>query len=99
MYMWVYFWTFYSVPCKIYLSHEGGEKARLQYSVIPFMKKSTFPLGKEIEFGEGLRSKYLKRNVHFHGEEHSFVTLDLNASDYDNITSFAFLTQAYCFCI
>ena len=40
--MWVYFWTFYSVPCKIYLSHEGGEKARLEYSVIPLMKKKVW---------------------------------------------------------
>ena len=54
MYMWVFPWTFYSVPCEIYIPHKGGEKAR-QYSVIPLMEKSvlignffspSFPTGK-----------------------------------------------------
>ena len=44
--------------------------------------KSTFPLGKEIIFGKGLRNTYLKRNVHFYREEYSFVTLYVNTFDY-----------------
>ena len=62
IYMWVLPWTFYSVPCEIYIPHKGGEKAR-QYSVIPLMEKSvlignyffpSFPTGKRTNIWKGI---------------------------------------------
>lgn len=35
----------------------------------------------------------MKRNLFFYEEEHSLFTLYINTSDYNNITSFEFLTQ------